>query len=673
MEEVCLSTTNYKCLPPLHSSTSIRLIEMKPGEMDSDIVMSIDTCNLLDPPNYLALSYTWGDPLARSYVAERPSRTVWIDTKPFLITPNLYNALQQLRFSIISLEHGKTLLWIDAICINQDDTSERNHQVGFMGLIYSKALLVVSWVEKSDGDTLTAVKLVLRLRPLVKLWMSEQSRVKVVYNSDELYERAGVSMVKEKEWGALFSFYKRQYFSRAWIVQEIALAHTAILFCGHYFLHWADLMNLSEMMAARNWIPIIECLFPSVRTTRRLILGAPAAYMRVRHQFEKFSSSKGSLLHEATKDAGVMAFYHLLERLLYETWYFQATNDRDHVYAVLAIVRHVFGASHASTNILEPDYCLPVHKVFINVTHEIATKTDSTSIFSLIDHDSEKVPGLPSWVPDYSVARLRALAYSCPHRSYPTFRLARQSPEPTIVGDEFFLSAIRSNAIADLVPLGGPSALQEVVKFCLQLPKFYPNGQTRAEAFWRTQIADSDGGQSPAPRSMGDSFRQSLLLAIATGLYEVQKSFDGLLLETPDLISLYNFVYAHEDCSGSWLPRKEELDSLKVMFQTAHKNEQEIERFLDKLRQEAQPFDAVYNGMTGGRSLFKTSENLLGLAPRSAKPNDSVWFFPGSKVPFLLRSCGGNQYKLIGEAYLHGYMHGEVEAFNGPLQRISLV
>jgi hypothetical protein len=75
-----------------------------------------------------------------------------------------------------------------------------------MGLIYSNALLVVSWVGKSDGDTLTAVKLVLRLRPLVRLWMSEQSRVKVVYDFDELFERTDVRMVKEKEWGALFSF-----------------------------------------------------------------------------------------------------------------------------------------------------------------------------------------------------------------------------------------------------------------------------------------------------------------------------------------------------------------------------------------------------------------------------------------------------------------------------------
>jgi hypothetical protein len=62
IEEVRSSTANYKCLPPLHlgqhSTTSIRLLELKSREMDSDIVMSIDTYNLLDPPNYLALSYT---------------------------------------------------------------------------------------------------------------------------------------------------------------------------------------------------------------------------------------------------------------------------------------------------------------------------------------------------------------------------------------------------------------------------------------------------------------------------------------------------------------------------------------------------------------------------------------------------------------------------------------
>ena len=56
----------------------------------------------------------------------------------------------------------------------------------------------------------------------------------------------------------------------------------------------------------------------------------------------------------------------------------------------------------------------------------------------------------------------------------------------------------------------------------------------------------------------------------------------------------------------------------------------------------------------------------------SVKAGDSVWFFPTSRVPFVLRHIADNQHELIGEAYLHGYMHGELEEKGLTFQRISL-
>ncbi len=50
----------------------------------------------------------------------------------------------------------------------------------------------------------------------------------------------------------------------------------------------------------------------------------------------------------------------------------------------------------------------------------------------------------------------------------------------------------------------------------------------------------------------------------------------------------------------------------------------------------------------------------LGLAPDSVAVEDEVWIIAGSPVPFILRPVGNNKYKLIGEVYVHGIMHGEV-------------
>jgi hypothetical protein len=41
-------------------------------------------------------------------------------------------------------------LWIDALCINQDDDYERSAQVAIMGRIYQTARRVISWIGLSD-------------------------------------------------------------------------------------------------------------------------------------------------------------------------------------------------------------------------------------------------------------------------------------------------------------------------------------------------------------------------------------------------------------------------------------------------------------------------------------------------------------------------------------------
>lgn len=585
LKEAHLLIANDECLPPLKTSTSIRLIDLELGEEGSDIMMSIDTYDLPDPPQYTALSYTWGDPLVHPYVAERPSRTVWIDTKPFLVTPNLYEALNHRRGWKLKIGTAKTLLWVDAICINQDDLIERNHQVGLVGQIYSKATLVMAWVGTSNEDAWIAFKLISRLKPLVELWQSEKFKFADFHNSDELFERAGVSMARPTEWKALISFYERQYFNRAWIVQEIVLAKEALLMFGHYSIHWTDLMNLSEMMVNCKWIPILERYArPSMNAERpRLTLGAPAVYNHVRFLCKQYGPSERGQLQDPTTHSGAKVFYLLLELLLYETRYFRATDPRDNIYAILSIVSHVFGTTYPTTDLLRPDYRLPVRKVFIDVTREIATKTGSTSVLSLIDHDSKQIPDLPSWVPDYSASNVQALAYICQAGLYRAFNLVRRSPEPMIVDDVLFLCAMRSDALADIELTGHPFALQGKMDLCLQLPKIYSNGQTRVEALWRTLIGDTDGEQSPAPEAIGNSFRQYVLLAIATRLREILEGWDGRELEIPDFVSLIELNNNYDERPNLWLLRGEEVEAFWNMFQTMQQSPQENERLLREL------------------------------------------------------------------------------------------
>jgi len=76
----------------------------------------------------------------------------------------------------------------------------------------------------------------------------------------------------------------------------------------------------------------------------------------------------------------------------------------------------------------------------------------------------------------------------------------------------------------------------------------------------------------------------------------------------------------------------------------------------------------------GSRRLFKTSRGYLGIGHDSLLVGDYVAILPGSNVPFALRKVDGNQYRLVGETYVHGIMHGEALEMNRwNLELIKLV
>jgi hypothetical protein len=131
---------------PLPRNDNIRLLSLLPGEGNDIIHCSLSLSSLseeLMQPSceYEALLYTWGS-------SERPQR-VLIDDLDFPVTANLYDALREIRF------RSKTrTLWVDAICINQDDISERHDQVQKMAHIFKASKNVLFWPgEEGNGTT----------------------------------------------------------------------------------------------------------------------------------------------------------------------------------------------------------------------------------------------------------------------------------------------------------------------------------------------------------------------------------------------------------------------------------------------------------------------------------------------------------------------------------------
>ena len=167
---------------------------------------------------YSAVSYVWGN--------SEQIHEIILDGKPFGVAKNLYQLLTEL-----ATRRYSGCLWIDALCIDQSNLLERNHQVALMGTIYAKAEKVLVWLGPGTNDL---------CRALVHLQDFETLKKRYLEDSDiwdGLYLKG------------MLEFCDHEYWTRAWIVQEFLLAQSVEIWCGELSL---DLQVLSPIRFSRH-------------------------------------------------------------------------------------------------------------------------------------------------------------------------------------------------------------------------------------------------------------------------------------------------------------------------------------------------------------------------------------------------------------------------------------
>jgi hypothetical protein len=184
-----LGPKSYQYLPL--ADMEFRLIRVLPERM-SKLKCEIVHRSLEDPPDYIAISYAWGD---------------GVDTKPLVlqgatipVAASLYDALKAIR-----QKKTEALVWVDALCIDQQNKDERATQVRLMGHIYSRATSVAIWLGSEADDSALAVQLLERVAQNV---VSPQ-RIR--------------SLRKYPDSAALFELFKRDYWKRLWVSYYIDL------------------------------------------------------------------------------------------------------------------------------------------------------------------------------------------------------------------------------------------------------------------------------------------------------------------------------------------------------------------------------------------------------------------------------------------------------------------
>ncbi|OGM49018.1 hypothetical protein ABOM_003126 [Aspergillus bombycis] len=186
----------------------IRLLKFEDTASTEPLRLSLGVYKLSDKPVYNALSYEWGSGTA--------DRTIFINDSPFLIGDSLHSFLEVLASS----EQQSTLFFADAICINQEDIPERNDQVQRMGDLYRQAQQVLVWL----GPGTTESDLIFDLCAEAK---------------QEEIDLQGASG------NALDMLYRRSYWTRLWIIQELFLARDAVVFCGSRSAAWSSFRRLT--------------------------------------------------------------------------------------------------------------------------------------------------------------------------------------------------------------------------------------------------------------------------------------------------------------------------------------------------------------------------------------------------------------------------------------------
>lgn len=229
---------HYSNLP---SPRHIRLLNITPltgGALDNVLEATLSAVNLDENPSYTCLSYVWENPTHYKKKDERawksPEHTLILHGYIFRIRLNLFNALHRLRRLV-----GLGPIWIDAVCINQNNNKEKTSQVTLMSDIYGSAKQVIAWLGEASSGIEEVINLIEEKVPVtLQDFRREHDHPKssLVLSDDEKVQSLKRNLTPE-ELEKISSFIAPlTWFSRAWIVQETVLARDLRFLYGSFYI-----------------------------------------------------------------------------------------------------------------------------------------------------------------------------------------------------------------------------------------------------------------------------------------------------------------------------------------------------------------------------------------------------------------------------------------------------
>ncbi|KAH9909693.1 heterokaryon incompatibility protein-domain-containing protein [Xylariomycetidae sp. FL2044] len=431
--------------PLREDGTEIRIVTLLPNVFDAPIECELEHVRLEAEGNYEAVSYCWGK--------WENLQHIQLDGQAYKVTPNLFAGLRYLRH-----DDSPRRLWIDSLCINQNDMHEKSHQIQKMRDIYTSARQVLVWLGAYETHSEAHVKK--QFDFMVKLAENHRS-------ADQ--EALIAQMGRERLWQSYEELRRFltdiQWFRRIWILQEVAVRS----------IPWIPTPEASpRVMCGRHVVPYVS-LVVAAQIWCHAIGQRPPPWLKVIQDI-------WCIHHELMEDkpqsmAGQLAWFLCMvaER-------FSATVESDMIYALLGLLQ-----PQRLPHQLIPDYEKNTNDVLVDYASFIIEESRQVGV---VLYNSMMTKGLPSWVPDWKhsarrqfVARLWEKPYPNPslaiHRdtmalqvelmkftniqaSWPKFELPDETHDLVAILGKF-LAQLRT----DIENVGGPASDHQ--RFCYAL------------------------------------------------------------------------------------------------------------------------------------------------------------------------------------------------------------
>jgi hypothetical protein len=534
---------------------------------------------------YEAISYAWGE--------DKTKEVITISERSFETTKTVGNILRRRSKLWGGLWPGtRRLIWLDSICINQKDVEERSLQVQGMRDIYSRARKVMVCLGGEDREDATLAGWLLIKLHTLSLLMSPE----------ELAKRCMTDR-HTPSWEALSRLLAHPWFSRVWIIQEIAVAQDVFVTYGGGLLNW-DIISWALIIFSRpEMASMLSTSTEEMRIgiPRSLIAGIIVSIVRHRTQI-----NEGLRLRD-----GVMMCSKC-----------EATDPRDKILALFGLI----------TDELNPyewiNYKISTEGLYLKVAlYFLSEPENPLQILSYagIGYDRNAKLDLPSWIPDWScIPKASSFVGGIqvfPYRGCGVNTLNARSF--SVSGNHLTIQAKQIDTIAYLAPEGkifhnslSNEELENIYQFrftwlqtCLDLtnkhcPDPYYNGQPITEAFWRCLVGDRTVEGRPAPQEYADWY----------------EAFETVCLRPPG--------------------EEKSFDFIADLLARSHK------------------YEAPCAASLLGRRFCISANGFMGLAPPGTKSGDEVWVSEGVETLLLVRGKAGVK-SLVGESFMMGCMDGE--------------